>query len=162
MDVRFGDQIDFAYAPGPGIARQGRQLDIVPEFRFDVGRHLRLTMFHAFRRFELDEGRLFDANLSEARLVYQFDVRSFVRAIVQFSKLDRTPGLYEDEVPANEEDVFVQLLYSYKVNPQTALYLGYTDQRANTGFDSNDMLVTGEMTPVSRSFFVKIGYAWVP
>ena len=50
-----------------------------------------------------------------------------------------------------------------KINPQTAMYLGYTDDRTNNGFNLNDELVVNNgLTQTDRSFFVKVGYAWVP
>ena len=43
------------------------------------------------------------------------------------------------------------------------MYLGYTDDRANNGLNLNEELVeTNGLTQTGRSFFVKVGYAWVP
>ena len=44
------------------------------------------------------------------------------------------------------------------MNPQTALYVGYTDERANLYQGvSADVL-----TPTGQVLFLKVGYAWVP
>ena len=51
-------------------------------------------------------------------------------------------------------DLFAQLLFSYTINPQTALYLGYTESQ----FDVQEL---DGLTPSDRTFFFKIGYAWV-
>ena len=48
-----------------------------------------------------------------------------------------------------------QLLYSYKLNPQTLFYLGYSD----AGFQ-NDSLNTIETS--NRTVFAKFSYAWLP
>ena len=48
---------------------------------------------------------------------------------------------------------FTQLLFSYKINPRTVLFLGYTDNY----FDGHEY----GMTKKDYTFFAKIGYAWV-
>ncbi len=48
--------------------------------------------------------------------------------------------------------VFTQFLFSYKINPQTVLFLGYSD---------NSLGMQGiDITRTDRTFFLKIGYAW--
>jgi hypothetical protein len=158
FDSDYGDRVDFSFAPEPGVARQGRQLDLRPGIRYNLGRHLKLNLTHSLRRLDLDQGRLFEADLTELRLVYQFNVRMFVRLITQYSKIDRDPSLYTDPVPAESEDLFNQLLFSYKVNSRTALYAGYSDEHANV-FDD---IETDSLAQTGRTFFAKIGYAWVP
>jgi hypothetical protein len=49
--------------------------------------------------------------------------------------------------------LFTQLLFSYKINPQTVLFLGYTDSGIGTA--------NIDLTRASRTFFLKIGYALV-
>jgi hypothetical protein len=103
---------------------------------------------------DVEEGRLYTANLSQLRLVYQFNIRTFVRAIVQYTDVARDLGLYDDpeDVDAKTNQVFTQLLFSYKVNPRTVLFLGYSDNRE--GDENIDLLQE------NRSVFLKIGYAW--
>jgi poly(3-hydroxybutyrate) depolymerase len=52
-----------------------------------------------------------------------------------------------------ERDFFVQLLFSYKVNPRTVFFAGYSEGGAET--QDFDMTMTG------RAVFLKIGYAWL-
>lgn len=156
LEASYGDRIDSRYAPAPGVARQGRQLDLSPSLRWNAGRHLRVGLAHSFRTLDLDGGELFRAGVTELRVVHQFDVRSFVRLIAQYADVSFDPALSGGE-PASR-DLFTQLLFSYKVNPQTALYVGYTDERTDV-FAGN---VAGELTPTARGLFVKLGYAWVP
>ncbi len=54
--------------------------------------------------------------------LWQFNTRTFVRAIMQYTDISRNQDLYEEEVDAIERDFFVQLLFSYKVNPQTVFF----------------------------------------
>ena len=160
----YGDRIDFSYAPMPNVARQGKQLDLRPGMRYNIGRHVKINLSHNMRRLDLDEGRLFKANLTELRLVYQFNVRSFLRLITQYSAVDRDPALFESTVPDDDRSLFSQLLFTYKVNPRTALFVGYTDDRTNNGDDpfTGDPLVLDNFVQTGRAFFAKIGYAWVP
>jgi len=60
-----------------------------------------------------------------------------------------------DEVDANETDVGRQVLYSYKLNPRTVFFLGYSDL-----YVENDGL--NELEPSDRTWFMKISYAWTP
>jgi hypothetical protein len=142
-----GGQVDFANT------RQGDLLRIDPGLRLDVGRHVRLNLDHSFEELEVDEGRLYTANLTQMRVTYQFNVRTFVRLISQYLDVDRDPSLYDDEVDASSRTWFNQLLFSYKLNPQTVFFLGYSDNYAG------DELV--ELTQQNRTVFLKVGYAWL-
>jgi len=145
--ANFADAIDFS------ATRPGQQLRITPEMRVTLGKHLRLDLRHEYRDLDLDAGKLFRANLSQMKLVYQFNVRAFVRAILQHTDISRNVDLYTSDVEPKSRHLFSQFLFSYKINPQTALYLGYSDNRAG--------LEEVSLTRTDRTFFFKIGYAWV-
>ena len=55
-----------------------------------------------------------------------------------------------DEV---ERDFFVQLLFSYKVNPRTVFFAGYSEG----AFENQNF----SMTSTSRAVFIKVGYSWL-
>jgi hypothetical protein len=82
-----------------------------------------------------------------------------VRAIVRFGDTDRfaatNPGLETLE----DRSLGTQLLFSYKVNPLTVLFLGYSDDRRGERPLAGDPI---PLTGTDRAFFVKIGYAWRP
>jgi hypothetical protein len=59
---------------------------------------------------------------------------------------------YADGRDRSFAGTFTQLLLSYKVNPRTVFFLGYTDTRE--GVDP-DVLVQQD-----RTVFAKVGYAW--
>jgi hypothetical protein len=69
--------------------------------------------------------------------------------------VERNEALYIEEVDAHSRDVGRQLLYSYKLNPQTVFFLGYSDQYVDE--DNLDGLTVSD-----RTWFMKIGYAWTP
>jgi hypothetical protein len=118
-----------------------------------LGRHLNLTLMHTFQRLAFQGDRIFTANLAQVRIIYNFSVRVFVRAVVQLFDLDRVPAMYAAAVSPRTNTVFTQLLFSYKLNPQTVLFLGYSDNAfGSTGLD---------ITRTDRTFFLKVGYAWL-
>ena len=98
-------------------------------------------------------GRLYTARLSQMRATYQFNVRTFVRWISQYLDVDRDPSLYTDEVDARSRTLFNQLLFSYKINPQTVFFLGYSDN-----YLGDEQI---ELTQENRTIFLKVGYAWM-
>ena len=55
--------------------------------------------------------------------------------------------------------LFAQLLYAYKVNPQTVFFLGYSQD--GEGLVDVDRLRV-PLTTRGRTFFLKLGYAWRP
>ena len=106
---------------------------------------------------DIEDQRLYTTHLSDLRFTYQFSIRSFLRAIVQYSDTKRDLSLYvsdDDFQPdARSKDLTTQFLYSYKINPQTVFYLGYSDNY----FGDQDY----SLTQTYRTFFAKVGYALV-
>jgi hypothetical protein len=104
-----------------------------------------------------DGPTIFDAKLVDLRLTWQFNIRSFVRLTMQSQNIERNTWLYDD--PANTdpktETLASQILYSYKLNPQTVLFAGYSDNRI-------DDAVTGSVEQTGRTLFLKLSYAWTP
>ncbi len=143
-----GDTVDLA-----GL-RPATQVLLAPAIAWSPGRHLRTTLQHQVQRLEVDAGRLFTARLTELRTVWQFDIRSFARVILQHRDLARDPALHATPVARRERRLFSQLLYSYRLNPQTVLFAGYSDTRIDG--------TTIESLQLDRTFFAKLGYAWRP
>ncbi|HXH27846.1 MAG TPA: DUF5916 domain-containing protein [Candidatus Polarisedimenticolia bacterium] len=155
-----GDEIDY------DNCRPGRILRLDPGLTAQAGRHLRVALNDTYERLDVDGGRLYRAQLAQARLAWQFNVRAMARAIVQYSDIRRDPGLYATSrcssfdpaafvpPPVSERTIFTQLLFSYRVSPQTALYIGYTEDRLGD--------VDQPLTRSARTFFFKVGYAWLP
>jgi hypothetical protein len=148
LQVRFGEQLDVANN------RTAANLGLSPTARLYLGRKLNLELQHEFQRLSSAGTRIFTANLLQTRLVYHLNLRTFVRAIVQFEHLDRNPLAYGSPVEEKSSSLFTQLLLSYKLNPQTVAFLGYSDSHRGT-----DGI---ELTRAARTFFVKLGYALRP
>lgn len=140
--------IDFEHNRPADWQRQELTLEARP------GRHLQVESALARRRLHVRGGTLFRADQAELRLVHYQNPRFFVRAIFQYTDLQRNPALYADSVPRQTRDMGSQLLISYKVDVQTLVYLGYSDQWFSFEHASLDQL--------ERALFLKLSYAWLP
>jgi hypothetical protein len=147
IGVNLGDCIDYANA------RLGDRIRVSPYVRYHWGEHLRLSIDHTFEQLNIDEGELYSANISELSAIYHFNVRSFFRAILQYVDYRYEPDFYTFEIDPEYQNFFAQLLFSYKLNPRTVLYLGYT----------SDSLGSHEynLTQNDWTVFAKLGYAWI-
>lgn len=150
--VKFSDQIDFANT------RLGDQVLFEPSISWNINRNLLARVNSVFVKLDTKDGEpILDASVIDARLTWQFSVRSFLRLTIQQSEIDRNLSIYDidvvDDYDAKTRNVGRQLLYSYKINPQTVFFLGYSDQYVDE--DQLDGLTVSD-----RSLFLKIGYAW--
>lgn len=142
----YGDGVDYQNF------RVANSTLLQPFIELGLGRNINLSLQHAFQRLDLQGKEIFEANLSQVRFVYNFNVRSFFRAIVQHLDVSRNPELYLFPVQAKTKTFFTQLLFSYKLNPRTVLFFGYSD---------NYLGMSGvDITRTNRTFFIKLGYAW--
>jgi len=148
--IEVGDQIDFANS------RLGDQIYLEPFINWNLNRNLLLRFKGTLSRLDSKDGpNIFDAQLFDVRLTWQFNVRSYIRFTTQHQVINRNQDEYIDPVDSETRDVGRQLLYSYKLNPQTVFFLGYSDQLIED--DLIDSLTTSD-----RTWFMKIGYAWTP
>jgi len=97
-------------------------------------------------------GRLFTADVARVKATYVFDARMLVRIIGQYVETRRDPSLWVQPVPRREGSFAGSALFSYKVNWQTVLFIGYGDDRT--------LQETGELTRADRQFFLKVSYAF--
>lgn len=149
MFLRSGDMLDLA------ASRMGRGQVWEPWVRLDVGRGINIQLNHARQRLRRDGGTAFDARVLDTRVSWQIDPRQRIRLSAQASEVERDPSLYQQAVQAHTRNLAAQLLYSYKLNPRTALYAGWSQ-----GGYSDDVQ-TG-LFQDNRSLFLKLSYAWQP
>jgi hypothetical protein len=148
--AQMGDQVDF------DNTRLGDEIRVAPRIEWNINEHLLARVRSSFVRLDSKEGpNIFDAQVHDMRLTWQFSNRSFVRMSVQHQEVERNQAMYFDEIDENSQDIGRQLLYSYKLNPQTVFFLGYSDRH----IDDDDL---DSLTSTDRTFFLKIGYAWTP
>jgi hypothetical protein len=146
-DVYFevGDTVDY------DNAREARSLYLENVIKWRFAGRLNLDFSHIFQGVSLGGEKIFSVHLLQARLGYHFNVRTFLRAIVQYTDISQNPALYTYPVDSKTRVVFTQFLFSYKLNPRTVLFLGYSDNSFGFGKIS--------LTRNDRTFFLKIGYA---
>jgi hypothetical protein len=143
-----GDAVDYTNE------RLAKEFRLTPSANISIGRGLSFEISDDFQRLSDAGTEIFRANLLQSKVIYQVSTRTMLRAIVQFRDLTRNPAAYA--VPVNERDqnLFGQFLFSYKVNPQTVVFLGYSENNGATqDFD---------LTRRNRTLFTKVGYAWRP
>lgn len=145
---RWGGGVDFA---------NGRKatsvLQLSPSFEYRPIARLNIGLSHALEDLSVDGGRLYRANLTQLKLVYHVNVRTYLRAILQYTDISRAPGLYSFAIEARSRRLFSQYLFSYKLNPQTVLFIGYSDNAV--GDEAR------QLQRQNRTFFTKLGYALV-
>jgi hypothetical protein len=150
MTGRFGDGVDFANS-----RKATQALQFGPRVEYRPVAQVSLGLTHNFDELSVPGGRLYRANLTQARVVYNLSVRSFVRAIVQYTDITRNPALYTYDTEAHSTRLFTQFLFSYKLNPQTVVFAGYSDNY------SGGEAPAADLRRQNRTFFVKLGYAWM-
>ena len=145
--IRYGDQIDFANT------RLGKQLRLFTDLEYNLTRHLLLGLDYTYARLTIDGDELFTANLADLRLSYQFDLKNKLRLVFIRSRIKRDPTLYIDPVDRENISQDIQLLYSYKVNPRTVFFAGFS----TSGIDDDDL---DGLSNTNKTAFIKWSYAW--
>ena len=154
VDVILGGAIDFAGA------REAEQATVRPYLNLGLLDRLAIELNHTFQELDVDEGRLFTANLTQGRAVLHLNRRTFVRAILQYTDIDRPAATNPGLTRLRQSRLFSQYLFSFKINPQTVLLAGYSDNQI--GFDDAiERPFRLDLTRTDRTLFLKIGYAWV-
>ncbi|ACJ28721.1 Conserved hypothetical protein [Shewanella piezotolerans WP3] len=149
LDVNYGDSIDFAND------QLGTKFLLNPGVRWNVTDSVKLNVSHVYRTMDVDDGRLFTANLSDVRLSWYIDIHNFIRVSSVYTHIERDPSLYLFGSPNKEQqNLGNEILYGYKLNPQSVFYLGYSD-----GLKSNDSI--DSLMKTEETYFMKMSYAWI-
>jgi Domain of unknown function (DUF5916) len=143
----FGTGIDYV-----GV-RPGVLANASPYLNLRLGNHVDLQLAEALETFRLDAGRLYTASATRARLTLFLNARAFLRLYSQYYHLDNDVDLYGGALPELSRSFVNQILLSYKLNPQTLGFLGYSD-----AWDSDG---SGNMQQSNWALFTKLSYAWL-
>ena len=144
---RMGERIDYANT------RSGSRILLSPALSVYAGRHMKFSYNHTYERMSSGGGHLYTAHIGQATAIYQFNRKTFFRAILQYVDYRYNVENYTYDIDQEQRNLFSQLLFSYKLNPRTVLFLGYSDNYlGNQEFG---------LTQKDRTFFVKLGYSWV-
>jgi hypothetical protein len=144
---RFGDGVDYA-----NNRKATNVIQLGPAVEYRPVKRVSLQLSYNLDQLDVDGQRLYRANLTQLKLIYHLNVRTFVRAILQYTDIARDTDLYTYVTPERTRRLFSQYLFSYKLNPQTVLFVGYSDNSSNVN--------RVDLTRTDRTFFVKLGYAW--
>jgi len=144
-DGRAGEEFDFANN------RLGHGAIVNLTARVDPTKHLEVELVQNQQLLNISGQRLFTARVSRVRGVYTFTPRSFVRAIVQYVSTERDPALYLEPVDPKSAFMASSILFAYKLNWQSVLFVGYGDNR-----ELSDL---SRLEQSGRQAFVKVSYA---
>lgn len=147
--LNWGEAIDFTNN------RAAEFITVSPGATFNVGARFGGSASWVRQTFRTPGGQeIFTADIPQARLLYHFNRRTFVRAIVQHRTVVRNPAAYLPAVVGRESrGALSQLLFSYRVDAQTVFLAGYADNYL--GGESVDL------TQTDRTVFMKLSYAWL-
>ncbi len=142
----YGGSVDYTNA------QEATQIMLGPTVEFSLGRHIDINLQENLQFLRHEGEKVFTANLLQGRFIYNFNVRCFVRLILQYLDVSRNTAQYNFDIPEKTQTLFSQFLFSYKLNPQTVLFIGYSDNYLG--------LKQLDLTQTDRTFFIKLGYAW--
>ncbi|MCP4272353.1 MAG: carbohydrate binding family 9 domain-containing protein [Gammaproteobacteria bacterium] len=152
---RIGDSIDYSNT------QLGEEQLFEPYVNLQIGKHFNVEFDYTNKTLDVSAGELFKAELFDLRFAYQFNNRSRLSLTLQATNIFRNTNLYLDnqdtdpdnDVDAKNKNFGTQLIYSYKINPQTLLYIGYSDNALE-----NDNVQSLEKT--DKAIFAKFSYLW--
>lgn len=138
LEVRGGEAIDYNNSQAADF------ITISPWTDLNIGRRFRGELRYDYQVFDDKQGqRIFTVHLPQARLLWHFNSRAFVRTILQYQ--------YVDFVTSKDQELLTQFLFSYRINAQTVFLAGYSDD-----YQGED-----DLTRTERAVFVKLGYAFL-
>jgi len=144
----YGDRIDFS------SSNIGKNFRINPGIHYSVNKHTQLFLHHTIDTIEVDKLKERTANLTDLRLIYQFNTRSFLRLTAQYQDIENESLAVADFGAIEQDRSFnKQLLYSYKVNPRTVFFIGYSDL-------ADDDNAVNNLEVQQKGLFMKLGYVF--
>ncbi len=142
----FGDRIDYANS------RQGRRFQINGNMTYNIGQHVKLTLDHNYEKMSVHDSSLYTAHISQGSLIYHLNAHLFFQGILQYVNYHYNVANYTFPIDPKYKNLFAQLLLSYRLNPRTVAFLGYTDNYQGTH--------EYKLTRKSRTLFLKVSYSW--
>lgn len=125
---------------------------------YSANQHLDIRLRHTHTSMRYAAAKVFTANLTDLRITWQFNNRSFLRLALIYRQVDRNLDNYEDAwqsvLQSKQRTLTSQLLYSYQLNPQTVFFIGYGDNAVEDDQQT-------ELKRDQRSAFLKVSYAWL-
>jgi len=147
IEARYGDELDVEHS------RIGHGRTLIVATTMQPLDRLQVELNGETHRLEIGDQELFTANGVRTQTTWTFSSRSFTRAIGEWQTIDWNRELAPGH-PAHEGFFNGSLLYGYRLNWQTNLYVGYGDSRL--------VEEGGGLTEPRTEVFVKLSYALRP
>jgi hypothetical protein len=141
-----GDAIDYYNS------RMGSCNRISPDVELNLGKHINFSLTHSFEHLKYLGNKVYIANISQGRVIYNINAKTYLLGIVQYRSINRDTSQYMVPVEKVSKSIFTQFLFSYKFNPRTMLYLGYSNNSKGTN--------RVDLQQTNQTFFMKLGYAF--
>ncbi len=152
IEASYSDDIDF-------LSDQARSGEVTEyEFYFDwqLTKHLNIFVEYVQQDFDLPQGRFFEQEVINSNFIYQFDQKSFLRLLFRYQDVNFTNDpILLGSLAVNQKNLSVarQLLYVYKFDAKSVLYLGYSDNAVE-----NDLIRS--LRKDIKTLFAKFSYAF--
>ncbi|MCY7293954.1 carbohydrate binding family 9 domain-containing protein [Alteromonas sp. a30] len=153
LDAFLGDKIDFTNN------REGQEYRFIPYFEYSFNKHFSTRLSFDSNRLKAEGEEVFRAHVADFRFDYNLDLRqslklSLIYTDIEFNPFNQ-PALLPENLPyIDSTDIASQLIYSYKINPQTVFFAGYSDH----SFRNDDV---EDLKRDSYKIFFKFSYAWL-
>ena len=148
LDGWLGDEVDFTNN------RLGHGANVSTSAIIRPNDHLELRISNGLRWLNVPGGRLFTAQTERLRATYTFDARKYLRLVVQNQRTNSNRALFQDDtLDQHTGSLASQLLFAYKLNWQTVLFVGAGDLHDVTSEE-------GELHKSDRQVFMKLSYAF--
>lgn len=148
FDGRLGEQVDY------DNLRLAEQFLFEPFVTWNVSRKLLVGIDGSKVVLETTTGKpILNASTLDLRAMWHFNLRSYLRLTIQETDIQRNPEAYIVDVVSRSRNIGRQLLYSWKLNPQTVFFIGYSDAYAQAA----DRY---ELRSTDRRWFLKLGYGF--
>lgn len=145
------DEIDYLNT------RPGETQNYAIFFDWQLGLHFNVDLSFERQVFDLIDSRtdeaFYKANAVNAKLVYQFNEKSYLRLLVRYDQVEYNPLDFIHRTQSYLKQISRQFLYAYKFDAKSVLYVGYSD-----GATGDDLYRSAKRD--SRDVFVKFSYAF--
>lgn len=131
----WGDDVEFT------SAELGKLTTYQTSTNYQLNDNWRFTLEYINQSMLVNGNTAYDVHLTNFRAAYQFDVYQSLRLTLQSQR------------DGSNKSFASQLLYTYKLNPFTLFYAGYSD---NAIADQQNI----QLERIDRTVFVKFSYAW--
>ena len=146
FEYYWGDDIDYERSEAAKVKTWLSDLD------YQLSDRLNTQLEYIDETLEGRVAPIYQIQLTNLRLAYQMNDKSNLRLTLQGQRFND----YQQLNPP--KNLASQLLYSYKINPFTLIYLGYSDQYVNQ-LDTNRM-TRSKLKRTDKTLFMKFSYAW--